>query len=133
MKTHIHATGYSSFVGVKHGNTQALWESSMETLHTRGHTRYMWESSMETRIHSGRLSLLDMSAAFDTVEHNMLGLIQRLSHSFGMKDRALSWLESYINGRTEPVHLSREETPPRPVTCGVCDWCPTRVCACCSL
>ena len=66
---------------------------------------------MEKDIHSGQLallSLLDMSVAFDTVEHNML--IQRRSHSFGIKDRALSWLESYINGRTQPVHLSKEET-----------------------
>ena len=75
---------------------------------------------METHIHSVQLallSLLDMSAAFDIIDHNML--IQRLSHSFGIKDRAFSWLESYINGRTQSVHLSREETPPRPVTCGV--------------
>src|SRR6218665_149946 len=56
-----------------------------------------------------------MSVAFDTVEHN----IQRLSQSFGIKNMALSWLESYINGRTQSVHLSREEKPPRPVTCGV--------------
>src|SRR6218665_3009492 len=33
--------GYTSFVGVQHGNTQALWESSMEThIHTRGYTNY---------------------------------------------------------------------------------------------
>ena len=58
-----------------------------------------------------------MSAAFDTVDHDIL--IQRLSASFGIKDRALSWLESYIKGRTQSVHFSGEETPPRLVTCGV--------------
>jgi len=46
-------------------------------------------------------------------------LIQRLSHSCEIKDRALSWLESYINRRTESVHLSRKETSPRSVTGGV--------------
>jgi len=58
----------------------------------------MWESSKETHIHSGQLALLpllDMSVAFDTVEHNLL--IQRLSHSFEIKDRALSWLKSYVH------------------------------------
>src|SRR6218665_3257500 len=102
METHIHTRGYTSFVGDQHGNTQALWEFSMET-----------------HIHPSQLallSLLDMSAAFDTVEHNML--IQRLSHSFGIKGRALSWRESYINERTQSVHLSREKTPLTPVTCG---------------
>src|SRR6218665_1901723 len=108
-------------MGVQHGNTQALWESSVET-----------------RIHSGQLallSLLRMSAAVDTVDHNIL--IQRLSHSFGIKARALSWLESYINGRTQSVHLSREETPPRTVTCGVTVVpqgfvlaAPSKLCAC---
>jgi len=58
-----------------------------------------------------------MSAAFDTVDHDIL--IQRLSASFGIKDRALSWLDSYIKGRTQSVHFSGEETPPRLVTCGV--------------
>src|SRR6218665_2229504 len=80
METHIHTRGYTSFVGDQHGNTQALWEFSMET--------HIHPSQMAL------LSLLDMSVAFDTVEHNML--IQRRSHSFGIKDRALSWLESYI-------------------------------------
>ena len=77
-------------------------------------------SDVVNAIDSGQLallSLLDMSAAFDTVDHDIL--IQRLSRSFGIKDRALSWLESYITGRTQSVHLAGEETPPRRVTSGV--------------
>src|SRR6218665_2644776 len=57
-----------------------------------------------------------MSAAFDTDNHNIL--IQRLSHPFGIKDRAFSWLESYLMDVYNPSILSRKETPPRPVTCG---------------
>lgn len=77
-------------------------------------------SDLVNAIDSGQLallSLLDMSAAFDTVDHDIL--MQRLSSSFGIKDRALSWLESYIRGRTQSVHLAGEETEPRLVTCGV--------------
>jgi len=47
------------------------------------------------------LSLLDLSAAFDTVYHDIL--ISRLYHSFGLRDNALSWIKSFITGRTQRV------------------------------
>ena len=47
------------------------------------------------------LSLLDMSAAFDTVDHDIL--IQRLHHSFGLRDEVLSSIKSFITVRTQRV------------------------------
>ena len=47
------------------------------------------------------LALLDLSAAFDTLDHNIL--IKRLSHTFGFSGCVLSWLKSYITGRTQSV------------------------------
>ena len=49
------------------------------------------------------LSLLDLSAAFDTVDHNIL--IDRLYHAFGFCDDVLSWITSFINGRTQRVRV----------------------------
>ena len=49
------------------------------------------------------LSLLDLSAAFDTVDHDFL--INRLYHSFGLRDNALSWIKSFITGRTQTVRV----------------------------
>ena len=41
------------------------------------------------------LSLLDLSAAFDTLDHNIL--LKRLRLSFGISGVVLRWLESYLN------------------------------------
>jgi len=60
------------------------------------------------------LSLLDVLAAFDTINHATI--IRRLSTSYGLGGTILSWLTSYLGGRTQFVHC-RESTP-RPVLCG---------------
>ena len=47
------------------------------------------------------LVLLDLSAAFDTVDHNIL--LRRLETSFGVTGDALKWFDSYLFGRTQRV------------------------------
>ena len=42
------------------------------------------------------LCMLDLSAAFDTVDHDIL--IERLQQSFGVRGLALSWIESFALG-----------------------------------
>ena len=44
------------------------------------------------------LGFLDLSAAFDCVDH--LILLQRLQHSFGVDSIALQWITSYFRGRS---------------------------------
>ena len=63
------------------------------------------------------LGLLDMSAAFDTVDHNIL--LHRIQDSFGIKGQALSWLRSFLESRTQQVSFNNTLSATMPVTTGV--------------
>ena len=70
------------------------------------------------------LALLDLTAAFDTVDHNILTvdhniLLQSLRHSFGIDATVLRWFDSNVTGGNQAFHLSGTTTLPRPLVCGV--------------
>ena len=63
------------------------------------------------------LVLLDLSAAFDTIDHHLL--IDRLSTTFGIHDSALSWFRSYLQNRSQAVTIESVSSQPVPVRYGV--------------
>ncbi|XP_076743987.1 5-hydroxytryptamine receptor 3A-like [Maylandia zebra] len=63
------------------------------------------------------LVLLDLSSAFDMVDHNIL--LARLEHTVGIKGTALDWFKSYLSDRLSSVHLATSSSSAVPVCCGV--------------
>jgi hypothetical protein len=63
------------------------------------------------------LTLLDLSAAFDTVDHEIL--LRRLETSFGLNGVVLNWFRSYLDGRTQFIRCGRLTSTPSSVMCGV--------------
>ena len=61
--------------------------------------------------------LLDLSAAFDTVDHPIL--LHRLSSVFGIQDQALAWVESYLHQRKQFVNISGTHSKEIVQTCNV--------------
>ena len=62
------------------------------------------------------LVLLDLSAAFDTVDHEVL--LNRLRSSFGIRGTALRWFASYLSNRWQCVSFNQEVSERFDLTCG---------------
>ena len=69
---------------------------------------------MET-IDSGKITIftaLDMSAAFDTLDHATL--LHRLEHTFGLSGFVISWIRSYLTNRSSFVEIDSSSSPSTP-------------------
>ncbi|XP_061590906.1 uncharacterized protein LOC133456448 [Cololabis saira] len=63
------------------------------------------------------LVLLDLSAAFDTIDHGIL--LHRLEHVVGIKGTALCWFKSYLSDRFQFVHVHEVSSEQSRVCYGV--------------
>ena len=62
-------------------------------------------------------STVDMSSAFDCVDHIIL--VRRLNVFFGIDENALEWIVSYLTGRRQYVRYNGQTSEISVVECGV--------------
>ena len=87
---------------------------STETLLTKIHNDIMINGD------KGKITmlvLLDLSAAFDTIDHKIL--LDRLEHTYGIKNSPLDWFKSYLTGRTNAVTVNNCVSGKRELKYGV--------------
>ena len=63
------------------------------------------------------LLMLDLSAAFDTVSHEIL--LDRLSQCYGITGSVLKWFASHLSSRTQFVQIECSRSSLRELNCGV--------------
>ena len=63
------------------------------------------------------LTVLDLSAAFDTIDHTIL--LDRLNVYYGISELALGWFKSYLSGRTHSVKVGNTLSHPAVLQYGV--------------
>ena len=71
-------------------------------------------------IDSGKITILtalDMSAAFDTLDH--APLLHRLKHTFGLSGFVISWIQSYLFSRSSFVKIDSSSSPITTILTGV--------------
>ena len=61
--------------------------------------------------------MLDLSAAFDTVDHDVL--LERLKSGLGVCRTALNWFKSYLSGKSQSVLINGTQSKPTSLVCGV--------------
>ena len=81
-----------------------LFQSSYKKYHSTETALLKIQSDILDALDKGQcvlLIMLDLSAAFDTIDHDVL--LTRLQRDIGLQGRALQWFESYITGRKQTV------------------------------
>ncbi len=99
-----HVTGSANFSPLQSAY-RPLHSTETAVLHTLNDIYVTADKGNATALVS-----LDLSAAFDMIEHSIL--LCRLQTMFGVTDTALSWLQSYLSGRQQSVRSGSATSVP---------------------
>jgi len=98
----------------EHLEVNDLWDpyqSAYRQNHSTETALLKVQSNIAEALDSGSmvvLLMIDLSAAFDTLDHATL--IKRFEHSFGITGEALQWVSSYLANRSQSVTINGEQS-----------------------
>ena len=105
---------------LRENNLLPMFQSAYRNQHSTETAVLKVLSDIYAAADSGRitlLGLLDLSAAFDTVDHQIL--VNRLHFSYGFGDVVLEWFRSYLTDRSHCIRSGGVLSTPTSVLCGV--------------
>ena len=109
LRSHIYKNGLSN-----------VSQSAYNQFHSTETALLKVHNDINLNIDNGKvtaLTLLDLSAAFDTIDHNIL--ITRLSTWYGISGTAVSWFTSYLTYRQQAIKIGNCFSDMLPTPCGV--------------
>ena len=100
--------------------TYKVFQSGFESAHSTESALLRVSNDIYLSTDSGDsvvLVLLDLSAAFDTIDHSLF--LSRLETLVGLKANVLSWFQSYLTDRKFIVKLGNLSSSPASLSCGL--------------
>ena len=91
---------------INSSNTSNQYQSAYRKFHSTETALLKIHNDIVASMDAGKviaLTLLDLSAAFDTIDHTIL--LRRLDNWFGVIGKALNRFESYLTGRCQRIKL----------------------------
>jgi len=101
-------------------NHHEIMQSAYKQYHSTETALIRVQNDILTHLDNKRgvvLVLLDLSAAFDTIDH--VTLLHQLHHRLGISHTALEWFKSYLTGRTQAVSIENDSSKPVTLQYGV--------------
>jgi hypothetical protein len=103
----------------EHG-LEEKFQSAYKALHSTETALLRVHNDILCHIDAGKgviLVLLDLSAAFDTIDHTIL--VDRLSQTIGIEGSAKDWFKSYLSDRHQAVNIDGITSKPKDLPYGV--------------
>ena len=91
---------------INSSNTSNQYQSAYRKFHSTETALLKIHSDILASMDAGKviaLTLLDLSAALDTIDHTIL--LSRFDDWFGVTGKALNWFKSYLTGRCQRIKL----------------------------